>query len=97
MTYKPVAETLPVGPRRDAVAKVERDIELLEGSINMGLELRYSDPMWFEQSMDKLRALRQEHASLLVCHIDQIPGAVEWFQEQDRKRRMSQEGSEPNG
>lgn len=57
----------------------------------MGLDMRYTDVDFFAEEMSKLREARQLREHYLTCHIDAIPGATDWFREQDRLRRLERE------
>lgn len=89
--------SLPIGPRRDAVERVERDIEVVRETLNLGLDLNYSDTGFWREGMTHLRRLQAEHARLLTCHIHEITGAAEWYREQDRVRRVALEKGTTDG
>lgn len=80
---------LPIGPRRDAVDKIERDIEITRGVMDLALEGRD----WAGAATERLWLiyLYEEEQRLLTCPLHEIQGAVEWFQERDRQRRRDLE------
>lgn len=81
--------SLPIGPRRDAVEKVDRDIEISRARMDLALDTgNYEETI---QERVWLLFLYEERDRLLACHIHEIKGAVEWFQEQDASRRLEKE------
>lgn len=83
------ASDLPLGARRTAVARVERDILLVGATIDLALDTGLYEVL--PEAREALLRLRAEHARLLVCHIHEIEGAVEWYREQDLSRRLEAE------
>lgn len=81
--------SLPIGPRRDAVEKVDRDIEISRGRMDLALDTGDYDRTLQERVW--LLFLYEEREHLLACHIHEIEGAVEWFQAQDAGRRLERE------
>lgn len=83
------AADLPIGARRNAVARVERDIELCNATIDLALDTHLFEVL--PEASAALTRLRIEHARLISCHIHEIEGATEWYREQDLARRLEAE------
>lgn len=88
------SEELPLGPRRDAVAKLERDIELHVANVDLALDTGIRDPVWFGVASTALAAARALRDFYLVCSIHQIPGAVEALRGADIRARIQEANSD---
>lgn len=88
------SEGLPLGPRRDEVAKLERDIQLHEANVDLALDTGIRDPVWYEVATSALRAARALRDFYLVCSIHQIPGAVEKLRVADVQSRIQEANSD---
>lgn len=84
-----MSDALPIGPRRDAVQSVERDIEVGLGIMDMAID-DHDMPMAYV-TLQYVKGLRRAAAKLMVCPIHEIPGAAESLREQDRAKRLEKE------
>lgn len=83
------SDTLPIGPRRDAVQSVERDIEIGLGIMDLAIDDR--DWAMATVTLGYVKGLRRRRDHLMICPIHEIPGAVDFLREQDRARRLERE------
>lgn len=88
------SEELPLGPRRDAVAKLERDIQLHGANIDLALDTGIRDPVWFAVATSSLRAARELRDFYLTCSIHLIPGAVDALRGADIRARIQEANSD---
>lgn len=71
-----LSETLPLGPRRTAVEKAEREVLVAEEVFNLAIDNR--DWLLASQLLAELRQKRAEVDRLLTVWILDLPGAEEW-------------------
>lgn len=77
-----ISDTLPLGPRRTAVAKAELEVMVAEANMNLALDDR--DWPLVAYLWPLLQAARAEVDRLLQVWIMDIPGAEEFFQAKER-------------
>lgn len=83
---------LYLGPRRDAVGKVESDMRVEAYNMDVASDREFGlEPAVWEEAREKYIALRVERDRLLTCHIHQIEGAAEFFQRADAERKIDNE------
>ncbi len=77
-----ISDTLPLGPRRTAVAKAERDVIIAEANLNLAIDNR--DWGQTPQLLAQLRAARSKVDDVLAMWIMDIPGAAEFFNPKEK-------------
>jgi hypothetical protein len=86
MTTDDIASGMQLGPRRDAVsvteAKITKALIVMDGHLEAG---RYDDAYW---KLQVINGYRRDRDELLTCHIHDIPGAVEYYLNADRQRKV---------
>lgn len=71
-----IADTLPLGPRRTAVAKAEVEVTVARETLNLAIDNRN----WAEAvtALAAVRKAQDKVAAVLSTWILDIPGAEEW-------------------
>lgn len=72
-----IADSMPIGPRRTAVAKAEVEVTVAEEKLDLAIFNRD----WVEATalLSELRAAREARDEILDMWILQVPGAEEFF------------------
>lgn len=72
-----LADTMPLGPRRTAVAKAEVEVIVAENNLNLAIDNRdWADAV---AALAELTAARKERDRIVGMWILDIPGAEEFF------------------
>jgi hypothetical protein len=80
-----IADTMPTGPRRTAVAKAEVEVTVAQDVLNMAIDNR--DWGGAVAALAQLREARNAVAKVLVTWIGDLPGAEEWANPKEKEAR----------